>query len=109
MELTLRAARVNAGLTQEQVHERLGIAMSTLSRIERGKSSPRYKTLCELCELYGISVGQLKRIEREAGTSRSVGDFRQAEVKKFVQGDTNPGGGVGVRNAEIFLLQSDTK
>lgn len=59
MELTLRAARVNAGLTQEQVHERLAIAMSTLSRIECGKSSPRYKTLCELCELYGISVGQL--------------------------------------------------
>ena len=56
MELTLRAARVNAGLTQEQVHERLGIAMSTLSRIECGKSSPRYK-----CELYGISVGQLKK------------------------------------------------
>ncbi len=53
LELTLRAARVNAGLTQEQVHERLGIAMSTLSRIECGKSSPRYKTLCELC---GISV-----------------------------------------------------
>lgn len=26
-----------------------------------GKSSPRYKTLCELCELYGISVGQLKK------------------------------------------------
>lgn len=38
MELTLRAARVNAGLTQEQVHERLGIAMSTLSRIACGKS-----------------------------------------------------------------------
>ena len=61
MELTLRAARVNAGLTQEQVHERLGIAMSTLSRIACRKSSPRYKTLCELCELYGISVGQLKK------------------------------------------------
>ena len=61
MELTLRAARVNAGLTQEQVHERLGIAMSTLSQIECGKSSPRYNTLCELCELYGISVGQLKK------------------------------------------------
>ena len=45
MELTLRAARVNAGLTQEQVHERLGIAMSTLSRIECGKSSPRYNTI----------------------------------------------------------------
>ena len=61
MELTLRAARVNAGLTQEQVHERLGIAMSTLSRMECGKSSPKYKTLCELCRLYGVTIEQLKK------------------------------------------------
>lgn len=81
MELTLRAARVNAGLTQEQVHERLGIAMSTLSRIECGKSSPRYKTLCELCELYGISVGQL---------------IRNLNLQLFAEGGAGDGSGTGV-------------
>lgn len=61
MELTLRAARVNAGLTQEQVHERLGISRSTLHRMETGKSSPKYITLCALCRLYGVPVEQIKK------------------------------------------------
>lgn len=61
LEITLRAARVNAGLTQEQVQERLGISRSTLHRIETGKSSPKYKTLCDLCRLYGISTEIIKK------------------------------------------------
>lgn len=61
MEITLRAARVNAGLTQEQVQARLGISRSTLHRIETGKSSPKYKTLCDLCRLYGISTELIKK------------------------------------------------
>ena len=61
LELTLRAARINAGLTQEQVHEQLGISRSTLHRIESGKSSPKYKVLRALCELYGVPVECLKK------------------------------------------------
>lgn len=68
MEITLRAARVNEGLTQEQVQERLGISRSTLHRIETGKCSPKYKTLCEMCRLYGISPALIKkRIEQDGG------------------------------------------
>ena len=37
MEITLRAARINAGLTQEQVQEQLGISRSTLHRIVRSE------------------------------------------------------------------------
>lgn len=58
MEITLRAARVNAGLTQEQVQEQLGISRSTLYRIETGKCSPKYKALCQL---YGISPALIKK------------------------------------------------
>lgn len=61
MEITLRAARVNAGLTQEQVQERLGISRSSLHRFETGKSSPKFKTLCALCELYGVQVESIKK------------------------------------------------
>ena len=61
MEITLRAARINAGLTQEQVQEQLGISRSTLHRIETGKCSPKYKTLCQLCQLYGISPALIKK------------------------------------------------
>ena len=74
MELTLRAARVNAGLTQEQVHERLGIAMSTLSRIECGKSSPRYKTLAYL----GYYPGGIDGVAGQK-TRQAIRNFQGAE------------------------------
>ena len=60
MQITLRAARVNAGLTQEQVHQSTGIARSTLKRWERGETSPKVTELADLCELYGIPVEQIK-------------------------------------------------
>lgn len=70
MEITLRAARINAGLTQEQVQEQLGISRSTLHRIETGKCSPKYKTLCQLCQLYGISPAFIKAERIEMHTMR---------------------------------------
>lgn len=70
MEITLRAARINAGLTQEQVQEQLGISRSTLHRIETGKCSPKYKTLCQLCQLYGISPALIKAERIETHTMR---------------------------------------
>ncbi|MFR8332165.1 MAG: helix-turn-helix domain-containing protein [Oscillospiraceae bacterium] len=51
MKMTLKAARINAGLTQEQVREKTGIARSTLTRWEHGKSSLQVRDLATLCEL----------------------------------------------------------
>lgn len=58
--MTLKAARINAGLTQEQVREKTGIARSTLMRWERGRSSPRVRDLAVLCELYGVPMNYVK-------------------------------------------------
>lgn len=57
--ITLKAARVNAGLTQKQVEEQLGYARSTLTKWESGKCSPSAKKMKALCELYGISLGDI--------------------------------------------------
>lgn len=56
MKITLRAARVNAGLTLQQVHEATGFARSTLTRWEKGISSPKFNALSVLCKLYGVAV-----------------------------------------------------
>lgn len=61
MYLTLKAARVNAGLTQEQVVAETGISRSTLHRWENGKGSPRLPGLQRLCELYGVPIGCIKK------------------------------------------------
>lgn len=58
--ISLKAARINADLTQEQVKERTGFARSTLINWESGKTSPRYADLLTLCELYGIPVECVK-------------------------------------------------
>jgi len=38
-------ARMDAGLTQEQVAERMGTTQSAIARIESGKTLPSMKTL----------------------------------------------------------------
>lgn len=61
MEITLRAARVNAGLTQQQVEAETGFARSTLTRWETGKGFPRIDDLTTLCKLYGVPVEFIKK------------------------------------------------
>lgn len=60
MKITLKAARINAGLTQQQVENATGYARSTLTRWENGKVSPRLENLEVLCKLYGIPVEHIK-------------------------------------------------
>lgn len=60
MKLTLRAARINAGYTQQQVHDATGFARSTLTRWENGISMPTIGDLIILCNLYRVSVEQIE-------------------------------------------------
>lgn len=55
-QINLAAARVNAGMTQEYVSEKLEISRATLAKWESGKSRPSTIMLNALCELYKISV-----------------------------------------------------
>jgi len=54
MELKFRDYRMKAGLTLEQVAERLDMSHSQISRIERGASNYTPKTLQALADLYGV-------------------------------------------------------
>lgn len=52
MKISLKAARVNAGLTQEEVGRVLHRSKDTIKAIERGKREIRVKELDALCLLY---------------------------------------------------------
>lgn len=54
MQLTLKAIRVNKGLSQEQAASRIGISVDTLSNYERGKSFPDIPILKKIEEVYDI-------------------------------------------------------
>ena len=60
MQITLKAARINAGLTQQQVSQATGIDRGTLKRWERGDTFPKAAKLAKLCELYGLPVRSVK-------------------------------------------------
>jgi transcriptional regulator with XRE-family HTH domain len=59
LKITLAAARVNAGLTQKEVADRLGVSNKTICSWEKGKSFPDPQQIDILCELYGISYDNI--------------------------------------------------
>ena len=54
-KITLKAARVNAGLTQGEAAKKIGVAASTLRNWEAGITFPTQPKIEKLCEVYGIS------------------------------------------------------
>ncbi len=59
MQITLKAARVNAGLTQKQVAKAIGKNDMTIASWEKGKTVPDVVTLYELCKLYKIPIDSI--------------------------------------------------
>ena len=59
MKITLRAARVNAGLTQKDAAASLKISNKTLGNWENGVSAPNVKNLASLCALYGVEYDNI--------------------------------------------------
>ena len=55
-KITLKAARVNAGLTQQEAAEKLGISYQTLSRYEGESGSVRQDMLKKMSELYDMPI-----------------------------------------------------
>lgn len=53
MKITLKAARINAGLDQSDVARKLNVNIATISSWETGKTRPSLTNFRKLCELYG--------------------------------------------------------
>jgi len=58
-KITLKAARVNAGLSQKEAAKQIGVATSTLRNWEAGKTFPNQPKIERMCEVYGISFDVL--------------------------------------------------
>lgn len=54
MKISIRAARVNAGLSQGDAAEKLGVHKSTISNWEREKTYPNAMEIKKICEVYGV-------------------------------------------------------
>lgn len=55
----LRSARLEQGLTQEQVAQRVGITRQALSHYESGRSQPDIDMLLSLCRVYNTDINDI--------------------------------------------------
>ena len=59
MAITLKAARVNAELSQQEAANRLGISKNTLSNYEKYRTIPDIKMSKRIAALYNCSVNDI--------------------------------------------------
>lgn len=55
MQITMKAARVNAKLTQKEVAEKLGVSRLTIIHWEKGATFPKSNQKKLLSKLYNLS------------------------------------------------------
>ena len=58
-KITLSAARVNAGYSQKEAAELLGISNKTLCNWENGKTFPDQPMIEKICKLYGVTYDMI--------------------------------------------------
>lgn len=59
LRISWAAARVNAGLSQDDVARELHIGKQTLVNWEKNKSEPKISQGQELCALYGVRIDDI--------------------------------------------------
>lgn len=59
MKISLKAARVNAGLTQTQAAAKAGKNKMTISNWENGKNPIDSFSLEKLCAIYGVTIDDI--------------------------------------------------
>ena len=69
--ITLRAARVNAGYSQEKAASLLNVSPYTVSNWERGISMPKANQIDAICDLYGVTFDMLIFLPRKLALSQS--------------------------------------
>ena len=58
-KITLRAARVNVGITQKEAATKLNVSNKTLCNWENGVSVPKADKIDAICSLYNVAYDNL--------------------------------------------------
>ena len=66
-QITLKAARVNAELTLDDVAERIGKSKQSIENWENGKTPIKYSDLLKLSEIYEMPVKYIRIPEPNQG------------------------------------------
>ena len=64
-KISLKAARVNAGLTQSEAAKKIGVTRDTLRNWETGKSSPNVVVFKTIESVYGMSYDDISFLPQD--------------------------------------------
>lgn len=67
-----RYHRVDQGYTQRAIATELGVGFPHISKIERGRETPSFRLIAEICELLDLD---LEDMLEAAGRCRKCGNF----------------------------------
>lgn len=67
MSITLKAARVNKGLTQAQAAEKIGVTINVLSNFERGRTLPDAMQIKSIESAYEVRFDDLLFLPTNCG------------------------------------------
>jgi len=74
----IKKARLDAGLTQIEVAEKLGVAQAQYARWENGGRNPKDETVKKLAEIFGVTFDKLQG--RNDGLDDIVDLLRNVEL-----------------------------
>lgn len=67
MEITLKSARVNKNLTQEEAAKLIGVNSDTLRRYEKGTTFPDVPVIMQIEKVYGLSYSDIIFLPKNDG------------------------------------------
>ena len=76
---TLRTARMQKNMTQEEVAELVGVCVETIRNIETGKTKPSYDVLLRLWDTYRLPMKMLRLYKNPPAKKQTHGDHKNKE------------------------------
>lgn len=73
VKISIRAARVNAGYSQKEAADYLGVSNKTLGNWEKGITFPPADKIPAICELYGVSYDNLNFLPNDSLKAKRSG------------------------------------
>lgn len=79
----VKRLRLEKGLTQQQLANLLGVAVSAISSYESGSRYPSYEVLISISHIFHVSVDYLLGLEKRK--TIDVSDLNDAEIAVIMQ------------------------
>ena len=59
----LKTIRIESGMTQKDVHEKLGVSLNCYASYEQGRTEPNIDMIVKLCKMFDVSADYLLGLE----------------------------------------------